>query len=154
MINSLYSYFFLALIVFQVIPGVFFYIQKKRIIIKCRQPDSRQLKRIKGTIILENGFLRKNFRWCSFEILLNNNSIFLFPKDFYFIPGRFINLTLSSDKRDTKRPTLLREFSIDKHTVVLISYLDFINSKRTIYLKNLTSEQIIIFSEFFQSRIH
>lgn len=149
-----FFYFFLALIGFQVIPGFFFYIQKKRIITKYGQPDSRQLKKINGTIILENGFLRKKFRWCSFEILLNSNSVFLFPKDFYFIPGRFINLTLGSDKRDTKRPTILREFSIDKHTVVLISYSDFINSKRTIYLKNLTSEQITIFREFFQSRIH
>lgn len=121
---------------------------------KYKQPDSKELKKISGKIVVEKGFLKKNIRWCSFDILLNQNSVFIFSRDFYCIPSRFINLIFFSDKRNTKSPTVLREYSIYKNTVVLVSYPDFLaNGKRTIYLQNLTPDQIKLFQEALKNRI-
>ncbi|WP_123911923.1 hypothetical protein [Chryseobacterium shigense] len=98
--------------------------------------------------------MRKSIRWCSFDILLNQNSVFLFSKNFYCIPSRFINLIFFSDKRNTKSPTVLREFSFNNNSVVLVSYPDFlVNGKRTIYLQNLTPDQIKLFQEALKNRM-
>lgn len=143
----------MAAVLFQLLSGIFFYIRKKKIITEFKQTDSAELRNISGEIVTENGFFRKKIRWCNFDIFLNENSVFLFPKDFYFIPGRFINLTFNSDKRNTKNPTGLRSFSINNNSIVLISYPNFLlNGKRTIYLKNLTAEQIKHFQEALKSR--
>ncbi|SHF36428.1 hypothetical protein [Chryseobacterium sp. OV279] len=142
--------FVAALVIFR----IFCYLQNKKIITKYRQPSSSELKNISGKIVVESGFLRKNFRYCTFHILLNQNSVFLFPTDFYFIHSRFINLTFNSDKRNTKNPTGLREFSFSNDSVVLISYPDFlVNRKRTIYLQHLTPDQIKLFQEALKNRM-
>ncbi|PIF44638.1 hypothetical protein CLU96_1616 [Chryseobacterium sp. 52] len=154
MLDHIFDYFFLAAIVFQLLLGIFFYVQNKKIIARFRNSDSREFKNISGKTVSDKGFLRRSFRWCSFNILINQNSVFLFPKDFYFIPGRFINLTFGSNKENTKRPTGLREFSIHKDTVVLVSYPDFlVNGKRTIYLQNLNPEQIELFQKVLKNRM-
>lgn len=147
MFTDLFFYFFLASLVFAILSGIFFSIQKKKMITRYQQPNSKVVRSISGTIVTKNGFLRKKYEWCSFDILINANSIFLFPKTFYCIPTRFINLIFSnSDKRNTKRPTILREFYISKHSVELVSYPGYlINGERKIYLKNLNQEQIILF---------
>lgn len=152
--DHIFDYFLSIFIAAPVIFGIFCYFQNKKIITKYRQPDSRELKNISGKIVVESGFLRKNFRFCTFQILLNQNSVFLFPTDFYFIPSRFINLNFNSDKRNTKSPTGLREFSFSNHSITLISYPDFlVNKKRTIYLQNLTPDQIRLFQEALKNRM-
>ncbi|SHF25230.1 hypothetical protein [Chryseobacterium vrystaatense] len=154
MLDHIFNYFLLISIASLVIFGVFSYFQNNRIITKYTQPDSIELKKISGKIVVESGFLRKSFRFCTFHILLNQNSVFLFPADFYFIPSRFINLTFNSDKRNTKSPTVLREFSFSNNSVVLVSYPNFLaNRKRTIYLQNLTADQINLFQQALKNRM-
>ncbi|KMQ60258.1 hypothetical protein ACM46_18795 [Chryseobacterium angstadtii] len=154
MFDHIFDYFIPICIASLIIPGIFFYFQNKKIITKYKQPDSRILKNINGKIVTDKGVLKKSFRWCRFDILLNQNSVFLFPKDFYFIPARFINLTFYFDKKNTKSPTGLRSFSIHKNTVTLLSYPNFlVNGKRTIYLQNLTPEQIQFFQEALKNRM-
>ncbi|SFN23016.1 hypothetical protein SAMN05421594_1664 [Chryseobacterium oleae] len=151
--DHIFDYLLPFFIAAPVIFGIFCYFQNKKIITKYRQPDSGELKNISGKIVVESGSLRKNFRFCTFQILLNQNSVFLFPTDFYFIPSRFINLNFNSDKRNTKSPTGLREFSFSNDSVILISYPDFlVNKKRTIYLQNLTPDQIKLFQEALKNR--
>ncbi|KFF07801.1 hypothetical protein [Chryseobacterium luteum] len=152
--DNIFDYLFLIFITFLGVSPIFFFVQNRKIIAKYKQPDSRELKNISGKIILENGFLRKKIHWCSFDVLMNQNSVFLFPADFYFIPRRFINLTFNSDKKNTKSPTGLREFSFNRDNIVLVSYPDFlVNQKRTIYLQNLTPEQIMLFQEALKNRM-
>lgn len=152
--DKILIYFLLICFASAFLQAIFFYFQNKKIITKYKQPDSRELKKISGKIVVEKGFLKKSIRWCSFDILLNQNSVFLFPADFYFIPSRFINLTFNSDKKNTKSPTVLRAFSFSRGTVILVSYPDFlVNGKRTIYLQNLTPEQIMLFQEALKNRM-
>ena len=141
--------FLIASISFTVFLGIYFLIRKKYILNHYKQPDSKELKSINGMIITERGFLRKNFQWCSFDMLINDNSIFLFPKAFYFIPSSIINLIFSNSKKEnTKRPTLLREFKISRNNIELIYYPDYlITGKRRILLNNLKPEQFSLLEE-------
>ncbi|SEW47837.1 hypothetical protein SAMN05421841_3641 [Chryseobacterium wanjuense] len=144
--DTIFLYFLIASILLQTILGVFFFNQKKKIISEFKQTDSIELENINGVIITENGYFRKNFKWCKFDLMINQNSIFLFPKNFYFIPNRAINLLFSySDKKNTKRPELLREFNIGKHSIELVYYRRFFLAEyKKIYLKNLNPEQLSI----------
>ncbi|WP_153398688.1 hypothetical protein [Chryseobacterium vaccae] len=90
----------------------------------------------------------KSFQWCSFEILLNQNSMFLFPRSFYILPRGCINLRFKSDAKNTKNPTVLREFHINADSVELIYYPDhMLNAKRTISFNGLNEEQILLFQK-------
>ena len=150
---SVDPFFYLSLVVpaFFVISGVFFFIHKQKIIEKYKQPDAVMLKNINGTIVTVNkGALsyNKNFQWCSFDILVNQNSMFVFPRSFYIIPRGCINLRFGSDRRNTKSPTILRESHIQKSSVELIFYPDHLmNTKRTISLNGLNQEQIFLFQK-------
>lgn len=138
--------FILIAILWIIISSMYFLIQKKNILSNYKQSDSKELKNINGTIITAKGFLRKSIQWCSFDILINQNSIFLFSKNFHILPSKVINLTFShSNKANTKRPALLREFKISKNNIELIYYPHYlIGGERKIFLKNLTSEQFSI----------
>lgn len=152
-----FFYLFLAVPVFYIISGIFFFLQKNKIIEKYKEPNAPMLKNINGTIVIVNkGTLHynKRFQWCSFDILLNQNSMFLFPRSFYIIPRGCINLRFKSDIRNTKRPTVLREFHISANSIELISYPDYmVNGKRTISLNDLNQEQILLFQKALNREI-
>lgn len=142
---SFFSYPFLigGLLVI-VVSVIFSSFQRKDIISNFKQADSKELKNIRGSIITDKGPLSRGIEWCSFDLLINQNSIFLFEKSLYFIPSRIVNLVFSnSDRKNTKKPTLLREFKINKNSVELVYYPSFLIARsRKIYLKNLSQEQI------------
>lgn len=142
-------YFLPLAIISIIVSTAFFTIKKYDIIKKYKQPNSKQLKNIKGLIIDSNGLLRQKIQWCSFEILINENSIFIFPRSLYFIPIRKINLIFSnSDRKFTMSPQILREIIINKYSIDFIYYPPFLLSgKRIIRLQNLNSEEIKIFNE-------
>ncbi|RQO42659.1 hypothetical protein DBR39_01940 [Chryseobacterium sp. KBW03] len=144
-----FFYLLLAAMGFYIISGIFFYIKKNKIIEKYRQPDAAVLKNIRGTITtVSKGGLKNStrFQWCSFEIFMNQNSIFLFPKDFYIIPRKCVNLRFGSDRRNTRKPEVLREFHIYDTYVELILYPDWMpDTKRTISLNGLNQEEILLF---------
>ncbi|REC41179.1 hypothetical protein DRF69_15870 [Chryseobacterium sp. 5_R23647] len=81
--------------------------------------------------------------------MINENSIFIFPRSLYFIPIRKINLIFSnSDRKFTMSPQILREIIINKYSIDFIYYPPFLLSgKRIIRLQNLNSEEIKIFNE-------
>lgn len=102
-------YFFIASIFSAIIVGIYYFIQKKNIIKNYRQENSLELKNISGTIITDKGFLSWGMELGTFDLLINDNSIFLFLKSFGFIPGRITNLFFSnSNRKNTKRAVLLR----------------------------------------------
>lgn len=146
-----FVYFFYAIPAFFVVSGIFFFIQKDKIIEKYKQPDAVILKNINGTmstVIKSSLSYNKSFQWCSFEILMNQNSMFLFRRNFYIIPRGCINLKFKSDVKNTRNPTVLREFKINASSVELIYYPDYmINAKRTISLNGLNEEQILLFQK-------
>lgn len=154
--DNLFLYFFIAIILFHAIPGLFFLNHEKKLISIYKQEDSILLENISGTIITENGFLKKNYRWCKFDLMINKNSIFIFPRDLYFIPARVINLIFSySDKENNpKRAELLRDFKIGRNTVELIYYPKILLARsQKIQLTNLTQEQISILENSFDGKI-
>ncbi|PWN66695.1 hypothetical protein [Chryseobacterium oncorhynchi] len=144
-----FFYLPLAGLAFFIISGVYFYIGKDKIIKKYMQPDAVKLNKVNGTIVtVTKGGLsyRKRLQWCSFEIFMNQNSMFLFPKDFYIIPRNCVNLRFGSDRRNTKNPEVLREFHIYDNYVELILYPDhMLNTKRTISLTGLNQEEVLLF---------
>ena len=154
MFNHTFFYFFLTSLLFTTLLGIFFSFQKKSIIKNHKQSDSKILKNVIGVIVIENEPLKKNFQWCSFDILINQNSIFLFPKSFYLFPRRAIQLIYSnSDKNHSKFTTLLRQLNISKNNVELISYPNYLFiGTRKILLKKLNNEQILIFEDIKKSK--
>ena len=98
--------------------------------------------------------MKKKIHLCSFDLLINDNTIFIFRKSFYVIPMRKINLNFSnSDKKLTRSTILLREMKISNQSVDLISYPNYLQSKgRIIRLQNLTTEQISFFEEIKKNK--
>lgn len=149
MFDSIFSYFIPAVILSLVISVIYFFFEKRKIIKNYTESNSKQLKNITGLIISDAGFLSKKIQYCNFDLLINGNTMFIFPRSFYFIPMRKINLNFSnSSKKLTRSTILLREMVVNNNSVDLISYPNYLQSKgRIIRLQNLTSEQISIFEE-------
>jgi len=147
--DILVTYFLPLIVLYLIISTAFFTIKKYDIIKNYKQPNSHQIKNVTGLIIDSNGLLRQKAQWCNFEILINENSIFIFPRSFYIIPIRSINLIFSnSNRKFTRSPQILREIIINKYSVDFIYYPPFlVSGKRTIRLQNLNSEEIKIFEE-------
>ncbi|WP_449399247.1 hypothetical protein [Chryseobacterium wanjuense] len=59
MFDYIFLYFLIAAILLQLIPGLFFLNQKRKIIAKFKQTDSIELENIAGIIITENGTFSK-----------------------------------------------------------------------------------------------
>lgn len=151
MLEIPFFYFFGAAFIFFVVSAVFFFFQKSKIIKKYKQPNGVIIKNIHGTIVTTvKGTLRysKSFQWCSLDILINHNSMFLFPRSFYIFPRGCINLRFKLDGSNTKNPTVLNEFTINTNSVELIYYPDhMLHAKRNISLYYLSQEQILIFEK-------
>ncbi|WP_123873158.1 hypothetical protein [Chryseobacterium contaminans] len=109
------------------------------------------IKNINGNIVtVVKGGLRysKSFQWGSFDILLNQNSMFLFPRSLYILPQRCINLRFKLDTRNTRNPAVLTEFHINKSSVKLIYYPNhLLYAKSTVSLNNLNQEQVLLFQK-------
>jgi len=133
---------------------IYFFFEKRKILKNYTVSNSKQLKNIHGLIISDGGPLKKNIQFCTFDLLINDKTVFIFPKSFYFIPMRKINLSFSnSDKKITRSTILLREMIVNNHSVDLISYPNYLQSKgRVIRLQNLTNEQVSIFEEIKKNK--
>lgn len=156
MFDNLFNFplsFILLILIWFTITGLFFSFQKKNILSNYKQIDSKELKNINGTIILDSGSFQKNRQWRTFDLLINQNSIFLFPKSFFFIPGRTINLFFSNkDKKYTKNSSLLREYKIYENNIEFIDYPNYLIRNRKIHLKNLTPDQISLLENSLQNK--
>lgn len=154
MLENLLSYLFPAAILIMLISALFYFIEKNKIITKYKKDNSEHLKNIRGLIISDRGQLKKSIQHCSFDILINPDIIFIFPKSYYIIPLRKIILNFSnSDKKLISSTILLREMIIYKNSVDLISYPKHLLSKgRIIRLKNLSQEQILFFEDIKQNK--
>ncbi|REC50670.1 hypothetical protein DRF62_18820 [Chryseobacterium piscium] len=154
MFDSILSYFFPAIILSLIISVIYFFFEKRKIIENYTVSNSKHLKNINGLIISDSGSLKKKIQLCSFDLLINDNTIFIFPNSFYIIPMRKINLNFSnSDKKLTRSTILLRELMVNNQSVDLISYPNYLQSKgRIIRLQNLTNEQISIFEEIKKNK--
>jgi hypothetical protein len=153
MFNNIFAIFIVGFILFAIATTIYFFIEKKKILETCKQINSIELKNISGTVFTNAG-RNKRFEWCSFNLLINENSIFLFIISFSFIPFRVTNLLFSnSHRKNTRKPTLLREYKIDKNSIELVYYPEYIvNGHKKITLKNLTSEQILIFENLLEGK--
>ena len=151
---NIFLYFIAASILSAILTGIFFSIQKKNIVSIYQQANSQELKNIYGTIITESGFLRKNIQFCRFDILINQHSIFIFPMNFYLIPSRPIHLIFSdSNKVQTRRSTLLREFRITRQNIELVFYPKYlITGNRKVYLKSLSQDQVLILESVLKDK--
>jgi hypothetical protein len=90
---------------------------------------------------------------CTFTLLINENSIFLFALSFSFIPLQVINLLFSNkNRKNTRHPILLREYKIDEKNAVLVYYPDHILGSKKITLKNLNLEQLSILEKTLEGK--
>ncbi|KQT26004.1 hypothetical protein ASG22_04745 [Chryseobacterium sp. Leaf405] len=147
--DNIFLYFFIGFVLFAIGKSIYYFIEKKTILENYKQVNSIEFKNIYGTIVTKSGMLRQRFEWCKFDILVNQNSVFLFTKNFYFIPSRLINLVYSTSNnkylKQTRKPKQVREFNVNKNNIEIVFMRDrlmFETSK--LYLKNLTNEQIIL----------
>lgn len=153
MLENLYYYFVPAAILIMIIAVLFFVIEKRKIIKNYRQVDSKELKNVTGLMISSGKGLSKKWQLCHFDLLINQNSIFIFPRSFYIYPVPKINLIFSnSDRRNTKSPDMLRELIIKNKSVDLVYYPSFLIGSRIIRLQNLLQEQILIFEDIEQRK--
>lgn len=145
---DIFYYVLVAILIFKLLSIFFFHFEQRNMIINYRRSDSNELKNINGKIITENGLLKKSIQWCSFHIIVNRDSIFIFPKNFYIIPDRPVNLIFSnSDRKHTKKFYILRKLNLNNNSAELIYYPNYIIGSRKIQLQNLTLEQISVFQE-------
>jgi len=145
--DTIFIYFLTGLVLFSAGKIIYYYIEKKKILEECKDLNTIELKNITGTIFTDEGTFKKKYEWCSFHVLINENSIFLFITGFSFIPFKVTNLLFSnSNRKNTRKPTLLREYKIGSDTIQLVYYPEHLLARsRTITLKNLNTEQIAIF---------
>ncbi|MFC5873909.1 hypothetical protein SAMN05443633_101159 [Chryseobacterium arachidis] len=145
--------FVAGLVLFAVGKCIYFFIEKKKIVASCKLPASIELKNISGTIFTDAG-RNKRFEQCFFHILINENSIFLFSIGFSFIPNKVTNLLFSNSNRtNTRKPTLLREYKIDHQSIEFVYYPEYLmNRHKKITLKNLNQEQISIFENLLDGK--
>lgn len=160
MFDQLFQYpaILLVPITWGILSIVYFSIQKRNILANYKQSDSIEINNISGSIVTKSGILRQRFEWCTFDILINQNSVFLFPKNFYFIPSRSINLVYSKANnkytKQTRKPKQVTEFNVNKDNVEIVFMRDyFMLETSKLYLKNLTQEQIKLLDSVLNKRI-
>ncbi|WP_294252278.1 hypothetical protein [uncultured Chryseobacterium sp.] len=152
--DLIFPLFFIALFAFAIGKTIYYFVEKNKIVETCKLADTVELKNISGTIFTNEGTFKKKYEWCSFDIMINTNSIFLFSKGFSVIPFRVINLLFSnSDRKNTRKPTLLREYKISSNQIKLVYYPEYLNARsRTITLHNLNTEQVSLFENLLEGK--
>jgi hypothetical protein len=153
MSDIIFPCFITGLIVFVIAINIYFFIEKRKILASCKLASSIELKNISGTIFTEEG-IKKKFEWCSFNLLINENSIFLFSTSFSYIPFKTINLLFSNkNRKNTRKPTLLREYKINNNSIELIYYPDdLISRPKKITLENLAQDQISLLENLLDGK--
>jgi len=141
--NTLFPFFIAALILFPIVFGIYLSIQRQKIL----TTNSRELKNIYGSTVTDKGFLSWNLEFNTFDVLINDNSIFLFVKVYGFIPIRITNLLFSrSDVNNTKKPTLLREYKINHDSIQFVYYPNHLmNRSRKVTLQKLRPDEVSMF---------
>ncbi|PJJ62940.1 hypothetical protein [Chryseobacterium geocarposphaerae] len=154
MTDTLFPFFIAALILFPIALGIYFSIEKQKILTSCKLPDSRELKNIYGTTVTDKGPLNWNLEFNTFDVLINDNSIFLFVKAYGFIPKRITNLLFSrSDVSHTKKPTLLREYKINHDSIQFVYYpRHLMNRSRKVTLQKLRPDEISMLEEVLNGK--
>lgn len=154
MLDNTFAYFLTAVILFSAGKSIYYFIEKDKILKDCRALNSIEFKNITGALFTDEGTFKKKYEWCSFDLLINENSIFLFITGFSFIPFKVTNLLFSnSNKKNTRKPTLLREYKIDSGKIHLVYYPEHLLARsRTITLENLNAEQITIFENVLDGK--
>lgn len=142
--NIPFIFFIVGMITVPIGISIYFSIEKHKILTTCKLPSSRELKNIIGTTVRDKGPLNWNLELNTFDLLINDNSIFLFVKSYGFIPQRITNLLFSrSDVKNTRKPTLLIEYKIDHNSIQFVYYTKHLmNQSRKITLKNLKPDEI------------
>ena len=153
MTDNIFSYLFFIAFVMMILASAYFLYEKKKIIAYNKQINSKLFNNIVGLTISDGGALSKKIQMLHFDLLVNSNSIFIFPKSLYFIPLRKINLIFSnSDIANTTSREILRELVIKNQNVDLVYYPKHLLGSRIIRLKNLNQDQISIFEDIKQKR--
>ncbi|KIC64786.1 hypothetical protein [Chryseobacterium taiwanense] len=154
MTNNLLPFFIAALILFPIALGIYFSIEKQKILTRCKLTNSRELQNIYGTTVTDKGFLNWNLEFNTFDVLINDNSIFLFVKAYGFIPIRITNLLFSrSDVNHTKKPTLLREYKINHDSVQFVYYpRHLMNRSRKVTLQKLRPDEVSMFENLLNGK--
>ena len=148
MLENLYSYLFPVVILLMILTSAYFFWEKRNILAHYKQGNSKIFNNISGLSISDGGMLKKKIQILHFDVLINTNSIFIFPKSLYFIPLRKINLIFShSDIKNTKSPEMLRELVVKNKSVKLVYYPTYLLRSRTICLQNLSTEQMEVFKD-------
>ena len=156
--DNIFFYFIIAFFLFAIGKSIYHFIEKKKILANYKQLNSIEINNISGSIVTTSGMLRQRFEWFTFDILINQNSVFLFPKSFYFIPSRAINLVYSTANnkytKQTRKPEQIREFNVSKDNLEIVFMRDYFMSQTSkLYLKNLTQEQIKLLDSVLNKRI-
>ncbi|WP_415326096.1 hypothetical protein [Chryseobacterium sp. MMS23-Vi53] len=153
MSDIIFPCFVAGLILFFIISNIYFFIEKRKILANCKLENSIELKNISGTIFTDEG-RNKRLEWCTFKLLINENSIFLFSASFGFIPFKTTNLLFSNkNRKHTRKPTLLREYKIENNNIILIYYPDYlINRPKKITLEKLNPEQLSILEKSLEGK--
>jgi len=150
--DNIFLYFFIGFVLFAIGKSIYYFIEKKTILENYKQVNSVEFKNISGTIFTDGGN-KKRSEWCNFDLLINENSIFLFAASFSFIPLKIINLLFSNkNRKNTRNPILLREYKIDHKNVVLIYYPDYMIGSKKITLENLNHEQLLILENLLEGK--
>lgn len=154
MSNTFFLLFTAAIFIFATGKSIYYFLEKNKILDTCKTADTIELKNISGTIFTDESTFKKKYEWCSFDILINDNSIFLFSKSFSLTPFRIINLLFSnSNKINTRKPTLLREYKISSDTIQLVYYPEYLNTRsRNITLQDLNTKQVLLFERVLEGK--
>lgn len=154
MTNNLLPFFIATLILFPIALGIYFSIEKQKILTRCKLTNSRELKNIYGTTVTDKGFLNWNLEFNTFDVLINDNSIFLFVKVYGFIPIRITNLLFSrSDVNHPKKPTLLREYKINHDSIQFVYYpRHLMNRSRKVTLQKLRPDEVSMFENVLNGK--
>lgn len=149
--------FLFCIIAFILVPiavSIYFSIEKNKILKHYKHTNSRELKNITGTTVTDKAFLNWNLEFNTFDLLINNNSIFLFVKSYGFIPKRITNLLFSrSDVNNTKNPTLLREYKIDNDSIQFVYYPRHLaNRSRKVTLKYLKPDELSLLENLLKDK--
>lgn len=150
--NNFFLVFVIGFCLFAIGKTIYYFIEKKKVLTTCKNSDSIEIKNINGTIFTDSGN-KNRLELCTFTLLINENSIFLFALSFSFIPLQVINLLFSNkNRKNTRHPILLREYKIDEKNAVLVYYPDHILGSKKITLKNLNPEQLSILEKTLEGK--
>ncbi len=150
--NTFFLIFIIGLCLFAIGKTIYYFIEKKKVLTTCKNPDSIEIKNITGTIFTDGGN-NKRLELCTFNLLINENSIFLFTLSLSFMPLHIINLLFSNkNRKNTRHSILLREYKIDDGKVILVYHPGYVPRLKKITFENLNPEQLSILEKTLEGK--